>query len=78
MHFHVYLDEGLAKNLAQCCQNTHKKRNAVIREALQLYFDQKNDHWPPDLLAFKGIQDFPTLESLRGDFSDDFDRSFLE
>ena len=79
MHFHVYLDENLAQNLAQLCQETHKKRNAVVREALQLYLEQqKQACWPTDVLSFKGIKDMSAFESFRSDLSSDSDRSFLE
>ena len=70
MHFNVYLDEQLAQNLEKFCHDTDKKRNTVVQEALQFYLDQqKNGHWPPEILSFKGVKDFPAFESYRSEFS---------
>lgn len=79
MHFHVYLDDGLAQNMARFCDETHKKRNAVVREALQLYLEQQQKkQWPPEILSFQGVDDFPAFESFRSELPADKRTPFLE
>jgi hypothetical protein len=79
MHFHVYLDQELGEEVRIICQKTHKKRNAVVREALRLYIhQQKKKTWPDSILAFRGIKDFPAFESYRKDLGQDLRTTFLD
>lgn len=79
MNFHVYLDDELGRKVEKLCLDTHKKRNTIIREALHFYLDQCNGRkWPESVLAFNGIPNFPSFESLREDLPDDTRETFLD
>lgn len=79
MNFHVYLDEELGQQVKQICLSKHKKRNAVIREALRLYVQmQKEDVWPDSVLLFQGAADFPAFELLRNEFQLESRQPFLD
>ena len=79
MNFNVYLDDHLAKDLASFCQHSHKKRNAVIRDALELYIHQAMPKsWPQSILKFKGIQDIEPFENYRDELSTDNRSSLFE
>lgn len=72
MNFHVYLDDKLGQEVQMLCQTTRKKRNAIIREALQMYIQaQKKAAWPNSILSFKGISKFPPFESYRKELGND-------
>jgi hypothetical protein len=79
MNFHVYLDEELGREIQQICLTTHKKRNAVVREALRLYVkQQKTAVWPESVLSFQGIKDFPPFELSRNELLPESRPTFLE
>jgi len=72
MNFNVYLDARLGKELVNFCEFSHKKRNAVIRDALEFYIHQVMPKtWPKSILAFKGIPDAEPFESSRDELSSD-------
>lgn len=48
---------------------SHKKRNLVVRETHKLCPDQhKNVIWPDSVLSFQGAPDIPSFESYRDEF----------
>jgi hypothetical protein len=55
-------------NILFATQESDKSRNALIREAIDLWL-KKNDktQWPVEILEFGGEQDFPSFESNRDD-----------
>ena len=66
MHFHVYLEDKLSEDLVHICQATKMKRNAIVREALQMYVARwRRKEWPAVILAFEGIDDFPDFSAYR-------------
>lgn len=68
MNFHVYLDDKLSQEVQMLCQTNHKKRNAIIREALQMYIQaRKKAVWSDSILSFEGISKFPSFESYRNE-----------
>jgi len=79
MNFHVYLDENLGNQIEKFCQVSHKKRNAIVREALRLYLQQqKKSTWPDSILSFEGMKDFPAFELYRKEFPPESRENFLE
>lgn len=78
MNFNVYINEELSHKLSTICEVTHKKRNTVIREALELYIRQTESvSWPDTILRFKGVQDFSPFEEYRSELDDDQRDTFL-
>ena len=79
MNFHVYLDDELGKEIEMLCRTTHKKRNAIIREALRMYIqDQKKAVWPDSVLSFEGVSKYPPFESSRKELGKDSRKPFLD
>ena len=66
MNFNIYLDDQLGEQLVAATKDTHKSRNAVIREAIALWLKHnRNTQWPDSINTYEGIKDFPAFESHR-------------
>lgn len=66
MNFNIYLDDQLGEQLIEATKDTHKSRNALIREAIALWLKHnKNTTWSETINNFEGIEDFPAFESHR-------------
>lgn len=78
MNFNIYLDKELSQKLFHACETTHKKRNALIREALELYMRQLNQRtWPPSILNFQGVDEIAPFEASRTELGPDNRSLFL-
>ncbi|MGB7416467.1 MAG: ribbon-helix-helix domain-containing protein [Thermosynechococcaceae cyanobacterium] len=66
MNFNVYVEDNLANRLDRLAKRQGKKRNAIIREALE---DWTIKHlpatWPDEVLEYTGSQDSIVFESYR-------------
>jgi hypothetical protein len=70
MNFNVYLDEKLGKEFTHYCKSAHKKKNAVVREALEAYIHHNvSTPWPEAILKFKGYPDIEPFENSRSEFT---------
>jgi predicted DNA-binding protein len=79
MNFNIYINDELSHKLTYISESTHKKRNTVIREALELYISQlEKPTWPSSILEFKGVKDFSPFEDLRKELPEDSRNTFLE
>ncbi len=68
MHFNIYLDDRLGQRLIEATQTSHKTRNALIREAIDLWLEKhERSSWPDEIIQFEGIEDFPAFETHRHD-----------
>jgi hypothetical protein len=69
MHFNIYLDDNLGERLINATKKNHKSRNALIREAVDLWLKtNEKTAWPKQIMAFEGNDSFPALESYRSEF----------
>ena len=71
MHFNIYLDDKLGEQLIKATKASDKSRNALIREAIDLWL-KTNDKssWPKQILEFEGESSFPAFESYRDDLKE--------
>ncbi|NRB11319.1 MAG: hypothetical protein HRU35_06905 [Rickettsiaceae bacterium] len=68
MNMNIYLEDQLAKKLVTFAEKLHRKKNAIVREAIKDWIDKHSrQKWPDSVLQFKGIEDFPDIEELRKD-----------
>lgn len=66
VNFNLNLDKQLSEQLTIAAKNRSQPINAIINEALSLWFKtNEKSEWPDDVLAYKGIPDFPIFESQR-------------
>lgn len=66
MNFNVYLDDVTGQELIAAAARTGETRNALIRQAVAEWLRrQTKPSWPDEVLAFKGVGDFPPFESGR-------------
>lgn len=66
MNFNVYVEDTLGKELEAIAHATGKSRNALIREAIQLWLSQhKKSQWSKAILEFKGVEDSVSFEDYR-------------
>lgn len=66
MNFNVYVEDTLGQQLEKSAQVTGKSRNAIIREAIQLWLDkQQKSQWSEEILNFTGEPDSIVFESYR-------------
>ncbi|MCF6191219.1 MAG: ribbon-helix-helix domain-containing protein [Cocleimonas sp.] len=77
MHFNIYLDDNLGERLIKATKESHKSRNALIREAVDLWLrTNENSSWPKQIMEFEGVADFPAFESYRDELKDVKDDPF--
>ncbi len=68
MNFNIYLDDELGKRLILATESNHRSRNALIREAVDLWLTtHERAQWPKEVLEFEGDIAFPAFESYRDD-----------
>lgn len=68
MNFNVYIEDSLAERLDRLSQQQGKKRNTIIREALEAWIAQFSPTtWPDEILTYTGTQDPIIFESYRSD-----------
>jgi hypothetical protein len=78
VNFNIYLDKDLSQKLFHVCETTHKKRNTLIREALELYIRQLNQRtWPSSILNFQGVDELDPFEASRKELGPDKRSPFL-
>lgn len=66
MNIQIYLEDYLAKQLTQYAEKFHKKRNAIIREAIKEWVVKHTERqWPESIIQFNGIEDFPDVTEIR-------------
>jgi len=71
MHFNIYLDDTLGERLIEATKESHKSRNALIREAVDLWLKtNEKSSWPKQIMEFEGEQDFPAFESHRDELKE--------
>ena len=78
MHFNIYLDDNLGERLIKATKESHKSRNALIREAVDLWLKtNENSLWPKQIMEFEGVADFPEFESYRDELKEASDDPFV-
>ena len=66
MNFNIYVENTLSAQLDQLAKQQGKKRNAVIREALEAWIKQQMvTTWPDAVLNYQGELGAIAFESLR-------------
>lgn len=67
MNFNIYLDDRLAEQIQSLAFLTGKKRNAIVREALEAWVkEHSGKSWSSSILNFEGIADTEiTFEAYR-------------
>jgi predicted DNA-binding protein len=74
MNFNVYLDDELSQKLESICYLTGKKRNTVIREALEVWLSQYSiARWPSSIEEFQGDSQMIPFESYRAELHEPTD-----
>ena len=77
MNFNIYLDDRLGERLIIATKESHKSRNALIREAVDLWLKtNENSSWSKQILEFEGVADFPAFESYRDELKNVKDDPF--
>jgi len=77
MNFNIYLDDETARQLQQETEKNHLSRNAIIREAITSWLNNKHKQWPEEILNYQGDEDFPAFESYREELTEIKDAPFL-
>lgn len=71
MNFSIYISDEMEKKLDSVASNFGKKRNAVIREALEEWIARHdNSGWPKSVLDYKGTQNSIDFESYRNEMKE--------
>ncbi len=65
MHFNIYVDDHMGQQLTLYAEQHKITRNSLIRDALDRFLQSELHIWPPEILEFTGISDFPAFESFR-------------
>ena len=66
MNFNIYLNDDVGKCLSELARQSGKTRNAVIREAIDLWIARyRCAGWPTAVLEFEGVPDAPKFEGYR-------------
>jgi hypothetical protein len=66
MHFNIYLDDKTGAQLSKLAAQGGQTRNALIREAIQIWLQQQlKPEWPKEILNFTGIKNYPAFEDHR-------------
>ena len=59
MHFNLWFNETLVEGIERIMASTGKKRNTVVKDAVEKYLKDWNESsWPESIKAFKGFEDF--------------------
>jgi len=65
MHFNIYIDEQIGRELNEAAQFSGKSRNALIREAIAQWLHKSKSKWPQEVLSFRGVANPIKLEECR-------------
>ncbi|MBU6298793.1 MAG: ribbon-helix-helix protein, CopG family [Alphaproteobacteria bacterium] len=68
MNFNLYLDDRTAKELDKTAKKLGETRSGLIRKAVREWLEKKalgSPAWPPAILDWQGVPDFPSFESHR-------------
>lgn len=66
MNINIYLEDYLARQLSTSAEKLHRKRNAIIREAIKEWLQKHTKKkWSKTILEFKGEEDFPDIMDWR-------------
>jgi predicted transcriptional regulator len=69
MHFNIYLDKETAERLNHETEQSQLSRNAIIREAIKTWINNKTTQWPEAIMAYEGDAKLPAFESYRDEAS---------
>jgi predicted transcriptional regulator len=69
MHFNIYLDDDTAGRLQQEAQKSPLSRNAIIRQAIREWLENRTPQWSEAILTFEGDSDFQKFEQYRAHVS---------
>lgn len=59
MHYNLWFNDALVEGIEGIMKKTGKKRNTVVREAVEKYIkDWNNSSWPESIQNFEGIKGF--------------------
>lgn len=79
MNFNLYLDDELGQKLESICQLTGKKRNTLIREALEAWLSQYPiSKWPTSIQEFQGVPQMIPFESYRDELNEPSDGGIFQ
>jgi len=70
MNFNLYLDDKTGRELDKTARKLGETRSGLIRKAVREWLGKKalgNPGWPPIVLEWQGVPDFPAFESHRGE-----------
>ena len=68
MNFSVHLQDKIVERLDRAAKETGKKRNALIREAVSEWLDERSPaKWPEAVMKFRGIRGIKRFESYRSE-----------
>jgi hypothetical protein len=68
MHFNIWVNDDLMKDLTGIMEMEGKKRNTVISEAITQYIEHKrSSHWPDEIKNFSGIKGLKNWEGFEAD-----------
>lgn len=71
MNFNIYIDDELGQKLENLCQLTGKKRNTLIREALEAWLLQyPMQEWPNSIQKWSGEPQVIAFESYRNELKE--------
>lgn len=68
MNFNIYVEDSLAERLEHLSEQQGKKRNAIIREALEAWIARFTPNtWPDIVMNYDGTEDGITFEATRSE-----------
>jgi predicted DNA-binding protein len=82
MHFNLWFNTKLVQGIEAIMASTGKKRNTVVKEAVEKYLKEWNEaSWPESIKEFKGFKDFKEedrFENFRKDLKEPKENIFEE
>lgn len=76
MHYNIYLDDKIAKQLQHETKISQLSRNAIIRKAIKNWLENNKNHWSKEILDYQADQEFPAFESYRKELKQKKDDPF--
>lgn len=78
MNFNIYIDEELGQKLENICQLTGKKRNTLIREALEAWLLQyPMREWPSSIQEWIGDPEVARFEFYRSELEEPLEKDMF-
>lgn len=78
MNFNIYLEDKIAEQIQRLVRLTGKKRNAIVREALEAWVkEHSGQYWSESILKFEGIDDAIAFEKYRDELIQPDDRGIF-